>query len=259
MSIANSEPALINKKLLIVALALGLLAFALNFLSIALRGSTIKAYKAKDTVKVGTPLDDNLFKEVTLTGDVKEMKSIIIDSESFAALKGQPLSETLPPGALLLTRSFRLTGEGGIRDRISSNEKAVSVRVVDESQAVGYFVQPGDMVDVWGVVNGDGFLTLKNACVQAVGDAYLIPNDKGEGRYRSITVFVPNDETGIKNLLTNLSLSGDQIFLTLTGKCIPQQHAEIQAKYLKAPGLTFDHSQKELDRLTQDSGASREP
>jgi hypothetical protein len=210
-----------SRRVLMIAALLGVLAAALNFMYMYdVSRQSLTVYKANRVVKAGEPLDEGSFEKVVLTGDVGKMRSVAVDTDSFAAFAQQPLAESLEPGDILLTRSFLLGGQTGLRDSIGKNQRALSLAVADEAQAVGYFVRPGDMIDVWGVTGTTAFPIAKAACVKAIGDAYLVPQEGGrDGRYRSVTIFVPADDAKVEDLLSNVSLAEDELSLALVGKC----------------------------------------
>lgn len=215
------------RRLLLIAVLLGVTTAVLNFMYMYdVSRQSLTVYKANRIVRAGEPLDENSFEKVVLTGDVGKMRSVVVDTESFAAFAQQPLTESLEPGDILLTRSFLIGGQNGLRDSIGKNQRALSLDVADEAQAVGYFVRPGDMVDIWGVTGTMAFPIAKNVCVKAVGDAYLLPQGGGrDGRYRSVTIFVPADEEKVEDLLSNVSLAEDKVGLALVGECKEGQAA----------------------------------
>lgn len=235
------QPATLSRRrILIIAMLLGLAAAVLNlmYLRDAKRGK-LTVYKANQIVKAGQPLNENSFEKVELTGDVGKMRSVVVDTESFAAFAQQPLAETLEPGDILLTRSFLLAGQSGLRDSIANNQRAISLEVADEAHAVGYFVRPGDMVDIWGTAGTLAFPIAKNACVKAVGDAYLVPQEGGrDSRYRSVTIFVPGDDARIEELLSNVAVAQDKISLALIGVC--KEGATVVSPKFTVPDAEFE-------------------
>src|SRR5215212_9850411 len=141
-----------QKRIFIIAAFLGAVAIFLNLMYMSdSKRERLVVYKAGKLMKAGEVVNEGSFEKVELWGDVGQMRSAVVDSESFAAFAQQPLAETLTPGDILLTRSFLLSGQGGLRDSIGETQRALTLEVVDEAQAVGYFVRPGDMVDIWGV------------------------------------------------------------------------------------------------------------
>lgn len=209
-----------SKRLLLVALLLGLLAAVLNWASSA-RVSNLTVLKAKRQILAGTPVTDSMFDRVTISGNLKEMRSLVIDSADFTkAFKNRPVVETLEPGQLLLLRSFDISGDD-VRSSIGPGKRAISIEVPDEAQAVAYFVRPGDSVDVWGWVNNTAQPLKEGACVRAVGEALsgTGERDGGEGRYRTVTLVVSDSD--VRGLVSNLALAENRVRLSLVGHCDP--------------------------------------
>jgi Flp pilus assembly protein CpaB len=209
-----------SKKLLLVAIVLGLLAAAMNWASSS-RTSNLTVYKAKKQILAGTLATESLFDRVTISGELKEMRNIVVDVNDFPkAFKNRPLAETLEPGQLLMLRSFDISGED-VRESIKPGQRAISLDVADESQAVSYFVRPGDGVDVWGVFTGSAELLKEGACVRAVGEANGGGGGgEGQGRYRTITLVV--SDADVRGLVSNIGLAKNNVKLSLLGPCDPK-------------------------------------
>jgi Flp pilus assembly protein CpaB len=218
----ETQPGAVSpRRTLFIAAALGVAAAVLNVMYLYdSQSEELTVYKAARIIKAGEPLDEGSFEKVRLLGNVGQVRSVVVDADSFAAFAQQPLGETLKPGDLLLTRSFIVGGQSGMSDSIGANQRAVALRVADEAQTVAYFVRPGDMVDIWGASGAAAFPIAKNACVKAIGDAYLVPQESGhDGRYRSVTIFVPSDEAKVQDMLANVALADNKLSLTLVGGC----------------------------------------
>src|SRR5918912_976386 len=100
-----------NKRLLLIALLLGTLAMVLNFMS-ASRVSNLTVMKAKKRIMAGTPVSESLFDRVTISGDLKQMRSFVVEATDFPkAFKDRPVVETLEAGQLLTLRSFDISGD----------------------------------------------------------------------------------------------------------------------------------------------------
>src|SRR2546423_6025748 len=210
-----------NRRLLLIAILLGVLAGALNFLSAA-RVSIITVLKAEKRIMAGTPVSESLFDKVTISGDLKQMRNLVVDAADFPkAFKDRPVAETLEAGQLLTLRSFDISGDD-VRESIHQGQRAIAIDVPDEAQAVACCVKPGDGVDVWGWVNNTAQLLKQGACVRAVGEAYASPGE-GEGgkeRYRTVTLVV--SDADVRGLVSNLTLAENKVRLSLVGPCDPK-------------------------------------
>ncbi|HEU4713683.1 MAG TPA: hypothetical protein VFS76_19105 [Pyrinomonadaceae bacterium] len=213
-----------SKILLVVALVLGLIAAAMNWLYLSrLEASTITVLKVKDQpILAGTPASRNMFEPIKISGNLKQLQSMVLTENEFAAFEQKPLAETLQPGQLLMLRSFELTGENPVRDSIRQGERALSLNVAAEAGAVAYFVRPGDSVDIWGRVAGAAYRFKEKACVKAVGESHKTAAESPQGtksglNYSTITVLVA--ESDVPSLIQNVALAGDQVTLSLVGPC----------------------------------------
>lgn len=215
-----------SKKLLLIAIVLGLIAAALNWLYLSsLEASTITVLKVKSQpVLAGTLVSKNMFEPIRISGNLKQLQSLVLTENDFPAFEQRPLAETLRPGQLLLLRSFELSGDNPVRDSIRQGERAMSFNVAEEAGAVAYFVRPGDSVDIWGRVGESAYRMKERACVKAVGESHVTPEatkgSKGGGvNYSTITVTVA--ETDVQSLIQNVALAGNQVTLSLVGPCDP--------------------------------------
>lgn len=214
-----------SRILLVVALLLGLIAATMNWLYLSrLEASTITVLKVKDRpILAGTPATRNMFETIKISGNLKQLQSIVLtESEFTAAFEQRALAETLQPGQLLMLRSFELTGANPVRDSIRQGERALSLNVAAEAGAVAYFVRPGDSVDIWGRVGGSAYRLKERACVKAVGDSHMTASESPQGtksglNYSTITVLVA--ESDVPSLIQNVALAGDQVTLSLVGPC----------------------------------------
>jgi hypothetical protein len=212
-----------GKILLLVAILLALIAAAMNWLYLSrLEASTITVLKVKNQpVLAGTPVSKNMFEPIRISGNLKQLQSLVLTENEFPAFDQKPVAETLQPGQLLMLRSFELTSANPVRDSIRSGERALSLNVADEAGAVAYFVRPGDSVDIWGRVGGSAYRFKERTCVKAVGESHIIPESAGGNRngvtYRTITVFV--GENDVPSLIQNVALAGDEVTLSLVGPC----------------------------------------
>jgi len=209
-----------ERLMLIVAIVLGLLAGGANWVYLRrIEKTKLTALKAKKRIPAATQVDGSLFEEVTIAGDVEKMKSLFVAKEDFGAFKKATLTESLQPGQLLMLRSFYFDKDSVSRP--PAGQRAISIKVEDEANAVGYSIRPGHSVDIWGYINGKSELLKKQACVMAVGGVYLAP-DKEEAKdedYKSVTIHV--DEKDVECLTNNLWLAGRKTKIALVGDCNP--------------------------------------
>jgi hypothetical protein len=218
-----SPPVRGSKILLLVALLLALIAAAMNWLYLSrLEASTITVLKVKNQpVLAGTPVSRTMFEPIRISGNLKQLQSLVLTEAEFPAFDQKPVAETLQPGQLLMLRSFELTSANPVRDSIRSGERALSLNVADEAGAVAYFVRPGDSVDIWGRVGGNAYRFKERACVKAVGESHVLPETNAANKsgvtYRTITVLVA--ESDVPSLIQNVALSGDEVTLSLVGPC----------------------------------------
>lgn len=237
-----------SKKLLVVAILLGLIAAALNWLYLSsLEASTMTVLKVKgQPVVAGTLVSKNMFEPIKISGNLKQLQSLVLTENDFPAFEQRRLAETLQPGQLLLLRSFELTGDNPVRDSIGPGQRALSFNVAEEAGAVAYFVRPGDSVDIWGRVGGSAYRLKERACVKAVGESHVTPepakNSRSGVTYSTITVVVA--EADVQSLIQNVALAGDQVTLSLVGPCdhtapvIPALEPLIDPRAKPSPGAT---------------------
>jgi hypothetical protein len=208
---------------LIVAIMLGLSAGGANWAYLRrIERSKLTVLKAKKRIPAATQVDGSLFEEVTIAGDVGKMKSLFVAKEDFGAFKKATLTESLQPGQLLMLRSFYFDKESVSRP--PAGQRAISIKVEDEANAVGYSIRPGHSIDIWGYIDGKSQLLKKQACVTAVGGVYLAP-DKEQAKdddYKSVTIYV--DEKDVECLTNNLWQAGRKTKITLVGDCNPNAH-----------------------------------
>lgn len=213
-----------SKILLVVALVLGLVAAAMNWLYLSrIEASTITVLKVRNQpIIAGTPATKSMFEPIKISGNLKQLQSLVLTESEFAAFEQKPLAETLQPGQLLLLRSFELSSANPVRDSIKAGERALSLNIAAEAGAVAYFVRPGDSVDIWGRINGSAYRLKERACVRAVGESHLTaeatrPTSSQGFNYSTITVLVA--ENDVPSLIQNVALAGDRVTLSLVGPC----------------------------------------
>ena len=209
-----------ERLILTLAIMMGLLAAGANWAYLRrIDRNKLTVLKAKKRIPAASQVDGSLFEEVTIAGDVEKMKSLFVAKEDFGAFKKATLTEGLQPGQLLTLRSFYFDKDSVSRP--PAGKRAISIKVEDEANAVGYSIRPGHSVDIWGYVNGKSELLKKQACVVAVGGVYLAP-DKEQAKdddYKSVTIHV--DEKDVECLTNNLWLAGRKTRITLVGDCNP--------------------------------------
>lgn len=209
-----------ERLMLIIAIALGLLAGGANWVYLRrIERNKLTVLKAKKQIPAATQVDGSFFEEVTIAGDVGKMKSLFVAKEDIGAFKKATLTESLQPGQLLMLRSFYFDKDSVSRP--PAGKRAISIKVEDEANAVGYSIRPGQSVDIWGYINGKSELLKKEACVAAVGGVYLAP-DKEEAKdddYKSVTIYV--DEKDVECLTGNLWLADRKTKIALVGDCNP--------------------------------------
>ena len=224
---AGTQPAKGSKKLLLVALVLGLIAAAMNWIYLSrLEASTITVLKVKNQpVAAGTLVTKSMFEPIRISGNLRQLQSFVLTESEFPAFEQKPLAETLQPGQLLLLRSFELSGANPVRDSIRPGERALSFNVAAEAGAVAYFVRPGDSVDIWGRVAGSAYKLKERTCVKAVGEQHNTaePARSGSSKtgvtYNTVTVLVA--EADVPNLIQNVAVAGQEVTLSLVGPCDP--------------------------------------
>jgi Flp pilus assembly protein CpaB len=232
MSILNrlSQPGGGNKErtLLIVAIALGLVAFIGNWVYlIKAEGKQLVVMRAQKFIPAGAPLDESHFDAVVIAGDLGKMKSLFVAKEDIGAFRNQTLTESLQPGQLLTLRSFILDGAG--ISCCPDGKRAISIEVRNEADGVAFAIRPGHAVDLWGNVNGQAVLLKKHALVKAIGGSYLTPNQGETQResYRSVTILV--NEKEVECLVTNLWLADGKTWFILASDYNPNAEAPAAA------------------------------
>jgi Flp pilus assembly protein CpaB len=209
---------------LIAAIALGLLAAVINWSYMAsIRGSGLTVLRVKDgkAIKAGQLVSADMFEPVTIYGDLGKLRNLVVTTAELPAYKSQPVVEPLQTGDLLLLSAFRLQGDSGVRQEVGPGERALTVQVGDESRAVGYFIRPGDVVDVWANINGQAYMLKDHARVAAVGEVYQLASEGGQGpkgadrKFRSVTLVTSAKD--IEALVHNIGLAGGRVTLALVG------------------------------------------
>lgn len=237
------------KWIFLISLGLGVIAGIANFVYFMGVGEqTITIYKANKTVKAGAPFLESDFDKVKIKGDIGELKNIAVTESNVGAYLNLNLAQTVNRGTPLLIHSFQITGEGGIRDSIGENERAVSIRVTEKTPDL----RTDNVVDIKGSINGQKFDIANNVCIKGIGDSYIIPiEDITQRKYESIILFVP--ENNVNDFLTNVELSKDSIeFVLRGGKCgEPKREVQIN-KAISIPDKNNRGTQPSNDNLSVD-------
>jgi len=138
---------------MIIAVVAGLLAVVLVQLHLrSEKGPTVEVFRATETVGVGQMIGanmemielpgENLFPGILKEAPTAEMSEFV----STTAVKRE-----VRAGEIILYRHLESTVDPGIRPEIPAGMKAISVEV-DEVGSVSHFIEPGDLVDVIGIL-----------------------------------------------------------------------------------------------------------
>ncbi|RPI27751.1 MAG: Flp pilus assembly protein CpaB [Acidobacteria bacterium] len=147
-----------SKKMLIVAVVLGIVAvIAVNLyvrrVETSYTSDQIVVYRAKAALTVGKPVNMKNVEKVTLSRKAFGSASKVAVTERDAPLlQAAVVAKPIGTGDILLFTHFDRAIDGGLRERIPAGMRAMSISV-SEAGSVGYFVQPGDRVDVMGTMN----------------------------------------------------------------------------------------------------------
>ncbi len=198
------------KIVLVLAVVAGLVAVFLVQRQIEnIRGETMTVYKATSDREVGEVLGGRI-EEVTLpAGLFPNLFQEAPTSELVDLVESTPLRESVRAGDILLFRHFDASVDRGVMSAIPAGMKAISIPV-DEVSSVGFFVQPGDLVDVLATFmgsdeaadmqsNADLFRLSTRPVVQAVQVLAVGNIDRPTDRqvtepYSSVTLLVSMEE-----------------------------------------------------------------
>jgi Flp pilus assembly protein CpaB len=234
-----------DKKLLLVAILLGVLAGGANLAFMTKStGARLNVLRAKAAIPAGTVAARDLFEELVVYCDRTQIRNSFLPAADFHHFEGQRLVAPLQPDEILLLRSF----DRGETIPVPPGKRAISVKVQDDAQAVGYLIRPTHSVDIWGWIGGRQHRLVEKVCVAAIGSTYSVAagNDEREIRYSSITIIV--NEADVEALTTNLKLTGEQVTLALVGGCDPTQEAKVAPVQLVTPG---NETQQQLQAAAQ--------
>lgn len=199
-----------ERRLLWVALGLGLLAFLLNFVfASTVAGKRFQVLRAKETSIAGAKFSLSQFEVISQWGEATQMGKTYLNVADARAYEGKPLATAVRAGELLALHAFN--GNGGLP--IPPGKRAITIEARNDEKNVGQTLRPGNAVNIWAVYQGQTIQLRGGAYVAAVGNLQNVAtNDGREVRYNSVTVFVGADEEAA--LMTNLNLVGDSVRLT---------------------------------------------
>jgi len=136
-------------------------------------GDGVTVYRAKASLPVGKPVNLKSVEKVTLSRKAfANVAKLAVTDRDLPLLQSTSVSKPVGTGDILLFSHFDRSLDAGLRDRIPQGMRAMSI-TVSEAGSVGYFVQPGDHVDVLGTMNvNEQLLTqtiLEDVEILAVG------------------------------------------------------------------------------------------
>ena len=214
------------KRLLMMAVACGVMTAGANLYFLTRTTGKVRTIlKAQKEIEAGSVVTRDDFTEFKIRSVEPDFKGIFIEADDFAAYEKRSISVSLRKGDPLLLQSF---------DRISQIEvpagkRLVPIKVQNEEEAIGYLIRPGNLVDLFGWINGAQHKLASNLCVAAIGNLPHTPRNEGdkEINYSSISVLI--DEKDVESLNHNLYLS-QTLRLTRAGNCEPGITPRIEAK-----------------------------
>lgn len=222
-----------NKKLLIViAVVAGLIAMFLVQRHVDnLVGETVTVYKAKKGAEAGTVLGSNVEPITLPAGLFPDILDEAPKSDLLEYIKSTPLRAGVSAGDILLYRHFDAAVDQGVLPAIPAGKKAISI-AVDQTSAVSFFIQPGDLVDVLGtyatreeldIIDGVAAAPaistkpiLQAVEVLAVGDSYRPAQRQRLEPYSSVTLLVSMEEAA--KLIFARDFYSSTMTLVLRGK-----------------------------------------
>ena len=206
-----------NKRLLLTAVVCGAIAAGANlYFLTSTTGKVRTILKARKEITAGTAVTREDFTEFEIRSIEPDFKGIFVEANDFAAYEKRRISASLRKGDPLLLQSF---------DRVSqidvpAGKRLVSIEVENEEEAIGYLIRPGNLVDLYGWINGVQHKLASNLCVAAIGNLPHTPRNQGDQEISYSTISVLVDEKDVENLNHNLFLS-QTLRLTQAGNCEP--------------------------------------
>ena len=221
-----------RKKLLIAAVVVGLFAAFLVYLYGQQQEEKVEEFVGEDythevvVAAADIPATQPLHEEAVTTREVPEqfLPANPLSAEDVDIYLGQPVSQDIDAGAMILTSDFAVSDEVAetLSARVPTGERAMTISVNAISGVAG-LLRPGDRVDILGtfpVQDEDelipeaaggmsrGYLTmslLQNVTLLAVG-AQISQQSEGHHGYGNVTLSLTPDET---ELLTLAQTRGD--------------------------------------------------
>lgn len=197
-----------DRKLILIAAALGLTAMMLNLAWAYKTGGTkLNLLKAKKTLLPGTKIAPGDVEVVAMWGRTPAaMRQDFITVEDLANYESLMMTGTIEADHFVTRRAF--SGDAGP----AAGKVYLPVSARDDVQTLGGAIQPGNLINIWGLINGKQLCLKSGARVVAVGPREdRAPSDNRE-RYNTITIEVDEDEQS--DLLTNLHLAGNTVWPT---------------------------------------------
>lgn len=198
-----------------------------------IRGETMTVYKSTVDQPAGEVLGGAIEAVTIPAGLFPNLFEEAPTAEFQDYVQNTPLRQRVNAGDILLFRHFDSAVDEGVLGAIPAGMKAVSVSV-DEVTSVGFFIQPGDVVDVMATFMGNAQAAatgpLENMAlyemstrpvvqavsVLAVGDNYNRTQRQITDPYSSVTLLVSMEEAA--KLIFARDFFGAEMTLLLRGE-----------------------------------------
>lgn len=196
-----------------------------------IKGETLTVYKAVGDHEAGETLGGDVEPVTIPAGLFPDLFEEAPTSEFLELVQATPLRADVRAGDILLFRHFDSAVDRGVLESIPDGMKAISIPV-DEVSSVGFFIQPGDLVDVLATflgaeeasrpqINGSMFEVSTRPVVQAarvlaVGDQYRRSARQITEPYSSVTLLVSMEEAA--KLIFARDFFGANMTLVLRGE-----------------------------------------
>lgn len=222
------------KIVLVLAVIAGLVAVFLVQRQVDnIRGETVTVYKSAVDLPPGEVLGGQIEEVTVPAGLFPNLFEEAPTSEFLELVRTTPLRVGVRQGDILLFRHFDSAVDEGVLGQIPPGMKAIAVSV-NEITSVGFFIQPGDVVDVLATFMGDaqGALTgpqenqallemstrpvVQAARILAVGENYNRTQRQSTEPYSSVTLLVTMEEAA--KLIFARDFFGANMTLLLRGE-----------------------------------------